>query len=139
MNPLAGQPIGWRGLTLLGPLKCIQISQQNVNKVNMNLIFSFPVFQKLCKRCPKRISPSSWAMWAKFGYFEFFQNFTPLTGSTKKSSLRLPTGSRGQRSMPNLVEIHPVVEAPNSNKQTHRQTGLFLHVYHIYKLSGAPK
>ena len=66
--------------------------------------------------------PPPWAIWRKFGFFEFFQNYIPPLGGGqhKKRILRLPTGSRG-RPMPNLAEIHPVVWAPNPNKQTDRQ------------------
>ena len=70
----------------------------------MNLNTSFPFFQKnaqkVPQKVPQRIPPSPW-------------------GVNQKRISRLPTGSRGL-SMPNLVEIHPVVWAPKPNKQTDR-------------------
>ena len=58
----------------------------------------------------------------KVWFFLVFPKFVPrLGGQPKKSILRLPTGPMGC-SMPSLVDIHPVVWAPNPNKQTDRQT-----------------
>ena len=123
-NPLTG-------LTPLGPLKSIQISPQKTVKINLNLNTLFPVFQKLrkrCrKRCRKRIPPSVLGHFWKSWIFEIFQNYTSPGGVNPKNILRLPTGPMGW-SMPNLGKIHPVVWAPNPNKQTGRHASL-IYIY----------
>ncbi len=101
-NPLTG-------LAPLGPLKSIQNTPP-------------PKKSNICaKGATKGSLPPSWAIWGKFGFFDFFQNYSPLGGQPKKSISRLPTGPIGWP-MPNLVEIHLVLWAPNPNKQTERQT-----------------
>ncbi len=89
-------------------------------------VCKFEKKQKMRKRCRKRIPSSILGHIRKVRIFEFSQNYTPPEeGSPQKSVSRLLSDTTG-KSMPNLVEIHPVVWAPNPNKQTDKQTNTFL-------------
>ncbi len=50
-------------------------------------------------------------------FWVFLKSCPPCGGQPEKSILRFPTGTMGYL-MPNLVEISPVVWAPNPNKKT---------------------
>ncbi len=72
------------------------------------------------QKMPQKDPAPSLAIYGGSCVFLVFPKLYPLWGGQPKKSIsRLPTDTR-RWPMPNLIEIHPVVWAPNPNKQTDR-------------------
>ena len=101
------------GLAPLGPLKSTIPPPKKISKKSKKT-------QKVPQKVPQKdpsLSPRPYG--ESLSFWVFPKLYLPWGGQPKKSISRLPTWTRG-RPMPNLVEIHPVVWAPNPNKQTDR-------------------